>query len=42
VTHPLQVALLTLTPFYIIASLLFFWLARILRKTDAAAQRPGP
>jgi predicted MFS family arabinose efflux permease len=42
VAHPLQVALLTLTPFYIIASLLFFWLARILRKTDAAAQRPGP
>jgi preprotein translocase subunit SecG len=32
VAHPLQVALLTLTPFYIVASLLFFWLARILAK----------
>ena len=42
VAHPLQIALLTLTPFYIIASLLFFWLARILRKTDAPEQRHEP
>jgi predicted MFS family arabinose efflux permease len=28
--HGLQVALLTLTPFYLIASILFFWLARLL------------
>ena len=39
VAHPLQVALLTLTPFYLIASFLFFWLARILGRQDAEAQR---
>jgi len=33
--HSLQIALLTLTPFYIVASLIFFWLARILRRTPA-------
>jgi MFS family permease len=35
IDHALQIALLTLTPFYIIASLIFFWLARILRRTPA-------
>jgi preprotein translocase subunit SecG len=40
--HALQIALLTLTPFYIIASLLFFWLARHLRKTPALSQRSEP
>lgn len=39
VAHPLQVALLTLTPFYLIASFLFFWLARILGRQDAEAKR---
>jgi predicted MFS family arabinose efflux permease len=37
--HPLQIALLTLTPFYLIASFLFFWLARILGRQDAEAKR---
>jgi MFS family permease len=40
--HGLTTALLTLTPFYVIASILFFWLARLLRRQDgdiAGAQR---
>jgi len=32
--HGLTTALLTLTPFYIIASILFFWLAKVLRRED--------
>ena len=36
--HSLRIALLTLTPFYLVASLIFFRLARILRR-DAAPQR---
>lgn len=35
--HPLQRALYTLTPFYVIAILLFLWLARTLRQEEAAA-----
>jgi len=35
--HSLQAALYTLTPFYVIAILLFLWLARILRREEAAA-----
>ena len=42
VAHPLQVALLTLAPFYLLASLIFFWLARILRRPRAAAQGDMP
>lgn len=36
--HSLQVALYTLTPFYVVAALLFLWLARRLRREPAAAQ----
>jgi len=35
--HALKIALYTLTPFYGIAILLFLWLARTLRREDAAA-----
>ena len=34
--HSLQIALFTLTPFYVIAILLFLWLARILRREQHA------
>jgi MFS family permease len=37
VPHALQRALYTLTPFYVIAILLFLWLARALRQEEAAA-----
>ena len=36
--HSLQVALLTLAPFYIVASLIFFRLAHLLRRADEAAR----
>jgi predicted MFS family arabinose efflux permease len=39
--HPhnsLQIALFTLTPFYVIAILLFLWLARVLRREDRIKQ----
>jgi len=42
VDHALQVALLTLTPFYIVAAILFFWLARILGRERAASQGNTP
>ena len=35
--HALQAALYTLTPFYLIAIMLFLWLARTLRREEAAA-----
>ena len=35
--HALQAALYTLTPFYLIAIALFHWLARTLRREEAAA-----
>ena len=35
--HALQAALYTLTPFYLIAIILFLWLARTLRREEAAA-----
>jgi predicted MFS family arabinose efflux permease len=35
--HALQVALYTLTPFYVIAILLFLWLARTLRHEESSA-----
>ncbi len=35
--HALQIALYTLTPFYVIAILLFLWLARLLRRQDQRA-----
>jgi predicted MFS family arabinose efflux permease len=35
--HSLQTALLTLTPFYVIAILLFLWLARTLRREERVA-----
>jgi MFS family permease len=34
--HSLQIALYTLTPFYVIAIVLFVWLARVLRREDSA------
>ncbi|MBY8826510.1 spinster family MFS transporter [Hephaestia mangrovi] len=34
--HSLQIALYTLTPFYLIAIVLFLWLARLLRREDHA------
>jgi predicted MFS family arabinose efflux permease len=34
--HSLQIALYTLTPFYVIAILLFLWLARVLRREQLA------
>jgi MFS family permease len=34
--HSLQIALFTLTPFYVIAILLFLWLARLLRREQHA------
>lgn len=36
VPHALQVALYTLTPFYLIAIMIFLWLARVLRAESAA------
>lgn len=36
VAHALQVSLYTLTPFYVIAILIFLWLARILRRETVA------
>jgi predicted MFS family arabinose efflux permease len=36
-THSLQSALFTLTPFYVIAILLFLWLARTLRREERTA-----
>jgi MFS family permease len=36
--HALQTALYTLTPFYVIAILLFLWLARTLRRDEEAAK----
>jgi len=36
-THSLQSALFTLTPFYVIAILLFLWLARTLRRQERTA-----
>jgi len=41
IAHPLQVALYTLSPFYVIAIILFWRLARILR-TDAPASQSLP
>ena len=35
--HALQAALYTLTPFYVVAILLFLWLARTLRREETAA-----
>jgi len=35
--HPLQIALYTLAPFYIVAILIFLWLARVLRAEGKAA-----
>lgn len=40
IAHSLQVALYTLTPFYVIAALLFLWLARRL-KAESAMNREG-
>ena len=41
--HSLQVALYTLTPFYLIAILLFLWLARALRREEASRMiAPSP
>lgn len=34
--HSLQIALFTLTPFYVVAILLFLWLARLLRREQTA------
>ena len=34
--HSLQIALYTLTPFYVVAIVLFLWLARILRREQNA------
>jgi MFS family permease len=42
VDHALQVALLTLTPFYLIAAILFVWLARILGRERAQSQGVTP
>jgi MFS family permease len=39
--HSLQIALFTLTPFYVIAILLFLWLARILRREEHIARGAG-
>ncbi|HEX5184380.1 MAG TPA: MFS transporter [Allosphingosinicella sp.] len=36
--HALQIALYTLTPFYLIAILIFLWLARLLRRQQQAAE----
>ena len=41
-THPLQTALYTLTPFYVIAILIFLSLARLLRRQGHAAGRTAP
>ena len=42
IEHSLQIALYTLTPFYLIAIGLFLWLARILRReTRNAAEVPA-
>ena len=35
VPHPLQIALYTLTPFYVVAILIFVWLARVLRSEQS-------
>jgi predicted MFS family arabinose efflux permease len=40
--HGLHTALLTLTPFYVIASILFFRLARLLRRESAATKGAQP
>jgi uncharacterized protein HemY len=37
VQHALQVALYTLTPFYVVAIVIFVWLARVLRADGATA-----
>ena len=37
VPHALQAALYTLTPFYVVAILIFLWLARTLRREEAVA-----
>lgn len=36
--HSLQMALYTMTPFYLVAIVLFLWLARVLAKEDKAAR----
>ncbi|WP_245649094.1 spinster family MFS transporter [Sphingomonas mali] len=41
-TNSLQIALYTLTPFYLVAILLFLWLARLLKREDATAREPSP
>jgi MFS family permease len=38
-TNSLQIALYTLTPFYLVAILLFLWLARLLKREDADRAR---
>ena len=40
--HSLQIALYALSPFYVVAILLFLWLARILRRSSAEALRSAP
>ena len=42
VAHPLQLALYTLTPFYLVAILLFLALARVLRREDLARRSEMP
>lgn len=39
--HSLQFALYTLTPFYVLAILLFLWLARVLRRQDRTTRNGG-
>jgi len=39
--HSLQIALYTLVPFYVIAIIVFLWLARVLRREDAASKGQG-
>ncbi len=44
-THPdnsLQVALYTMTPFYVVAIVLFLWLARVLRQEERRAKEATP
>jgi MFS family permease len=40
IAHALQIALFTLTPFYLVASLLFFWQARLLQRQDMQGSAP--
>jgi MFS family permease len=40
--HALQIALYTLTPFYVVAILIFLWLARLLRREQQAAEGTLP